>query len=125
MLKRLSEHRPGGISCLRSPKNETTGQNLLLRGLGVGVVELWRGYATNAREAAEEGCARELGWAGPAGEVKRSVGVSRTGFIDGMVLDEFVKDDATHAGLLLERGTLPIETEALTANVALNVLLLF
>jgi hypothetical protein len=97
-------------------------QGLLLLWPRIGIVELGWGCTTDGREASEESGAGELGRSGPTGKVEGSRGVCGGGFVGAMVLNQFVEDDCTHAGLFFQGGSLPIEAEALAADAALDVL---
>jgi len=75
--------------------------------------------------ATEERRAGELRLASPLGQVEGFLGVGGRRGISRVVLTQFAEDDGAHGLPLSGGGTLPENTEALVADAALNVFLLF
>ena len=80
------------------------------------------GGTTEAGEAAEERGAGELGRAVPVGYGEGVVGVYGTGTVRGVNQAQSCQYGSTYRGLFVERGPLPIDTEALAAKGALKIL---
>jgi hypothetical protein len=75
--------------------------------------------------AAEKRGTGELGLASPLGKVEGLRGMGGWRVVGGMVADKLSVDDGAHRVALSGRGALPEDTEALVADRALNVFLLF